>query len=186
MALTRAKTNNQPTQTAADQLEQIKPSAEALLSDPMQKQLEEGRQAAKAHQNSLGTASAPLIHKAYTGDQPEDSVRFQLRNGMIIEMGPPDRPHALVIPKMFKNREAIDDLEDASHFTAAKIMQYVREVNGVRLPGFIGDWQEVVNLMHQLGDIGCRAVYENYQINWPDFGGTYWTELKKNVPGSTV
>ena len=165
-----------PQMTAQQHLQEKQAARGSDLPPDIQEELK------KSRENARILGSAPAI-PAVTADQRTARVTFRLADGRIIEMAPPGKPHMLVLPAMFKNRDITDDIEDASHFTAAKIMQYVRSINGRELPDFIGRWEDVVTLMHELGDIGCRAVYENYAIHWPDIGGLYWTEIKKNVPG---
>lgn len=159
------------------------------LAPDVQEQLDRMR----AERDKHTANKSDELHKILREGDPEPDIedacfqfysgrKIELFNGMILELGPPPIPHMLVVAKMF-------DFADASNSTharanAAKIMQYVRSVNGRPQPKALVTWQEVEQLIYELGELGCKAVYEVYEQTWADRGGAYWTDVKKNVPKS--
>jgi hypothetical protein len=119
----------------------------------------------------------------FTGDPIMDnyaSRSVKLWDGRVVEMAPPDIIHQIIVPAMFAGSK--EPAPDESKRIAI-VMQYVRSIGERKLPGHCQSWQEVMSLTRELGQLGYNAVQEMWFMTWPDLGGLYWEELKKNLPG---
>jgi hypothetical protein len=156
-----------------------KPSAQ--LDPNTQAMLEKMR---AASQNIAKEKPKPLDVRIVP-DQDDDGLKtIELKDGRVIVMGPPGVPHMLVIPEMFKDQKE-DGLVLRSNMLFAKVFQYVRSIDGQPLGKCIRTWAEIVDLMHQLGDLGCCAVEDNYEIWWGTGVGNYWNIVEKKPQTGT-
>jgi hypothetical protein len=90
----------------------------------------------------------------------------------------------LAATKIFKNREVESALTYETEAQIARTMSYVRSINGRELPDPMVDWGQVLALVHELGELGERAVRECMSLNWGQGGGIFWSSVKKNMPES--
>ncbi len=108
--------------------------------------------------------------------KPEHHV-IRLRDGRIVEFGPPSKPHILVLADMFRDTKA-RGWQLAAHTQSATMFQYIRRIDDQRLPGFIATWEEVETLMAELGDLSVRALGNAYAKFYPDIDLTEFEEIK--------
>lgn len=109
------------------------------------------------------------------------SIELRIADGRILVIGPPTTPHVLTVPLMFADRPKTEFVSE-QQILICKIMQYVRFLNGRYMPPQgIFRYEECIALMHELGEIGVKAVFDAYYTYYPDTGPALWNELKKNL-----
>ncbi len=157
------------------------PNISKEIDPELDARLAEMRALSKAHEANKGNAAAAQtsagFHLAANGHIP--NKKFTLGDGRVLEMGPSRIPHMLITPAMFNARDTMD-FKFRADLQAAKVMQYVRSIDGAVMPEPLGTWMEVANLMHTLGEMGCKAAFQIYELYWDDAATGYWSELKNS------
>ncbi len=142
--------------------------------------LNEMRDLARTHEVNKGATAAMQSAPGFIGSPVNGQLatkKFTLGDGRILEMGPSRIPHMLITPAMFNGRDLMD-FKFRADLQSAKVMQYVRSLDGVPMAEPLGTWMEVVNLMHNLGEMGCKAANSIYDLYWDDNASAFWSELK--------
>lgn len=147
------------------------------------------RKAAKASQIAPPLPYvAPQINQQVDCDDDQEVIEVRNRPGgrvtKVIVMGPPKTPFMLTLGRIFKSRLASVSDDSAINVDAqlARLISYVRSINGQPMPDPIVDWKDVVAITHQLGDLGERAARECYEMTWPDGGQAFWSFREKHLP----
>ncbi len=102
---------------------------------------------------------------------------FRIAGRRIITMGPPSYCTQTIVGKILDQREVINlDLE--ASIKLARVMCYVRAIDGVVQTMVPRTWDDVMLIANQLGELGVRACLSVYEYRWPDSGATLWEEVK--------
>lgn len=172
-----------PQGTAKDRLEK---QSNEQIANPIESALEKGRlEHNKLYGNGPGglangqmpinSASRTIVPSANN----DDRKTIYLNDGKKIEMGVPTDTTFIVVAEMMQ-AQGFELAKCQARMRIAQIMCYVRNVDGREQPGCLYNWGEVTGLLKELGELGARACQECYEIHWPDFGGTFWSDMKSD------
>jgi hypothetical protein len=132
-----------------------------------------------------GVVQPPTPAEAFVQDAAK-THEIYLNDGRTILLGPPTIPFVLIANDLFEGEDLTEMKEQRlmGRLRLAKIMNYIRQIDGVDMP-ILTAWREVEKFSTRLGDLTCDAVTEAFYTYWPLTGGTFWQDVKKNVPTVT-
>lgn len=104
-----------------------------------------------------------------------------LYDGREVVLGPPIIPFVIVAPDIFDTTEDISQQKLSARIRNARAMNYVRELNGRKMPPSLNSWEAIAKTIGELGDLGSIAVMDAVESFWPLDGKSYWSETKKNM-----